>query len=526
MEWWQLPGPARYVSTLVDALVQHGVALAECPRPLPGGLVAAIAATAERDHVVSTVQVPGMEIAPNASIVHHLARALGASGLSIGSVSDFLAHPDFSNTVFIVDGFQNDAMPQWSALIRALVYERRDARHENGPYLLLLTPPGLSNENLLRLAAGMPRHKQLGVVSATDTQAFAGALGLTGSSSLTGSVRLSTVIEIAAWSRELLEVATQWSEAEQLAPATQIAAMASRRAYPFPSWGNGLVDLWGAAAVPHVAAAVAHGFEAEVPRRVWAAQVKAVLPCLDLIRRSIVSKHLRRLSGMASAQNPYRRRGTKMKEVTDPWNLEFLDLQVLLAAVLAPEEITGLSALRATRNKLAHGTSLTVEEIAALDGWWIKLTERFPPLVPGWQWPRTGQKLILTIGPPQAGKSTWATGQEAIVIPSPGTTTPTLTDHDRDTRIRTALEKGTSVIIDDRHLLVDGRLDLVGLAPRDIAVEYVVLDRSIEEKVAGLETHAEAKVRKAHEQFQANLAHHLSGDGQINVVVRDLRSGS
>ncbi|MGB8292767.1 hypothetical protein ELI13_36010 [Rhizobium ruizarguesonis] len=527
MEWWQLSGPAGYVSTVVDALIQHGVALAECPRPLSRGLVVAIAARAQRDHVVSSVQMSGMEIPISSSIVHHLARALGASGLSIGSVSDFLAHPDFSNTVFIVDGFQNDAMSQWSALIRALVYERRNARHENGPYLLLLTPPGLSNENLLRLAAGMPRHKQLGIVSASDTQAFAGALGLTGPSSLTGSVRLSTVIEIAAWSRDLIEAASQWSEAEQLAPATQIAALASRNAYPFPSWENGLVDLWGAAAVPHVAAAWAHGFEAEVPRRVWAAQVKAVLPSLDLIRRAIVSKYLRRLSGIASPQNPYlKRRGTHTKKITNPWDLEFYDLEILLAAVLAPDEINGLRALRATRNKLAHGISLAVDEIAALDSWWIKLTERFPPLVPGWQWPRTGQKLILTIGPPQAGKSTWAIGQDATVIASSDSTTSSLADLDRDARIRSALEKGTSVIIDDRHLFVDGRLDLVGLAPRDIDVEYVVLDRSIEDKVAGLETRAQAKVRKAHEQFQANLAHHLSGDGQINVIVRDLRSGS
>jgi hypothetical protein len=38
--------------------------------------------------------------------------------------------------------------------------------------------------------------------------------------------------------------------------------------------------------------------------------------------------------------------------------------------------------------------------------------------VPGWNWPRCGQTMILTVGPSGAGKSTWSVEQGIGVVSS------------------------------------------------------------------------------------------------------------
>lgn len=93
-----------------------------------------------------------------------------------------------------------------------------------------------------------------------------------------------------------------------------------------------------------------------------------------------------------------------------------------------------------------------------------------------------------------------------------------------ETKVQQLLESGASVIFDDSHLNSLHRQVTVALVPPDIQVEYVILDRTIEEKTFGLDPLKEAAVRKHHDKFQSALERHLSGDGLANVMVRDLRT--
>lgn len=527
MEWWNLPGPARFISGLLADLLQRGIAIAECPRPFPEGLLDAIGLAADRDFALSAIRMRAVDFPKDASIVHSLARGHGSSGISIGSIGDFLAYPEFSNLIFVVEDFESHSIGQWSALIRALLYERKRVGHDGGPYLLVLPPPGLSNDDKLRLSANLRRQKLLGIVTSIDTYAWAGKMGLEHSGSLIETIALGTVLEVAAWSRDLLEDAKTWSESDKLVPQDRISEIASSRAWPFPSWENGLVDFWGAAPVPQAAAALAHGYQSEVPRRVWAAQMKSILPCLDIIRRGIIARHQQTLSRLVSKEHPYRKvYGTSVKEFTDPWELEFYELETLLASLLSENDRAGLKALRGARNNLAHGHLLGLTNLRDLDVWWRQLSERFPPVIPGWHWPRTGQKLVLTIGPSLGGKSTWAASQGLPIISSSRAEKDAShrVRHELDMKVQQLLESGTSVIFDDGNLNPLHRHATAALVPADIQVEYVILDRTIEEKISGLEPQKEAVVRKHHDKFQSTLGRHLSGDGLVNVHVRDLRS--
>ena len=527
MEWWNLPGPARFISDLLASLLQRGIALAECPRPIPEGLLDAIGAVSDHDFALSAIRIRATDFAKDASIVHSLARRHGSSGTSIGSIAEFLAYPEFSNSIFIVEGFETGAVSQWSALIRAVLYERVRSGHDGGPYLLVLPPAGLNDDDKLRLSADLPRHQLIGAVTLVDTYAWAGAIGLIHSGSLIETVAVGTILEIAAWSRDILEATRAWSENEKLSPLERITDIAQSRAWPFPSWENGLVDLWGAAPVPQIAAALAHGYHREVPRRIWAAQMKSILPCLDLVRRGIIAKHQQSLSRDVSIERPHRKKfGSSTLEIIDPWELEFYDLETLLAGLLSHSDRAGLKALRGARNTLSHGRLLDPSNLRDIDIWWQQLSERFPPGVPGWHWPRTGQKLVLTIGPPFGGKTTWATAQGLPVVSSSemGNSVSQRARQELEKKVQQLLESGASVIFDDSHLNSVHRQITVALLPPDIQVEYVILDRTIEEKTFGLDAQKEAVVRKHHNKFQSALERHLSGDGLANVVVRDLRT--
>lgn len=528
MEWWNLPGPARFISDLLASLLQRGIALAECPRPFPEGLLDAIGVAADHDFALSAIRIRATDFAKDASIVHSLARGHGSSGISIGSIAEFLAYPEFSSSIFVVEGFDSSAISQWSALIRAVLYERMRIGHDGGPYLLVLPPPGLSDDDKLRLSADLPRQQLIGAVTSVDTYAWAGAIGLMHSGSLIETVAVGTVLEIAAWSRDILEASKAWSENDKLLPHDRIADIARSRTWPFPSWENGLVDLWGAAPVPQIAAALAHGYHREVPRRIWAAQMKSILPCLDIVRRGVIAKHQQSLSRLVSIERPYRRMfGSSVRETVDPWELEFYDLETLLPGLLSESDRAGLKALRGARNNLAHGHLLDPSRLRDIDIWWQQLSERFPPVVPGWRWPRTGQKLVLTIGPSLGGKTTWATAQGLPIVSSSamGNSASQRVRQELDTKVQQLLESGASVIFDDGHLNSLHRQVTVALVPPDIQVEYVILDRTIEDKTQGLDPQREAIVRRHHDKFQSDLDGHLSGDGLSNVQVRDLRLG-
>jgi hypothetical protein len=114
--------------------------------------------------------------------------------------------------------------------------------------------------------------------------------------------------------------------------------------------------------------------------------------------------------------------------------------------------------------------------------------------VPGWNWPRCGQSMTMTVGPSGAGKSTWSAAQGIEVVSSddvrvelhgsaevPGDQAGVF----RHVRLRSTqvLSKGKDVIVDAMHVEVEDRKRQSTIAPPDIGIKYVIIDRSIEDKL-------------------------------------------
>src|SRR5262249_13891104 len=147
---------------------------------------------------------------------------------------------------------------------------------------------------------------------------------------LVARVGHAAAIEVAAWSRDLLEKMIVWDAADQIDPFALLERQSECEVYPFPCWENGLVDYWDDEPAAHAVAAIKYGFRDHIRRRVWSAQASVLLPFTHRILRSLISRYQHVLHKRVSPQNPLRKRfGDREMEITDFWKLEFYDFKEL-----------------------------------------------------------------------------------------------------------------------------------------------------------------------------------------------------
>jgi predicted kinase/uncharacterized HAD superfamily protein len=153
--------------------------------------------------------------------------------------------------------------------------------------------------------------------------------------------------------------------------------------------------------------------------------------------------------------------------------------------------------------------------------------------------------LTLLVGPVCAGKSTFTQTfdpgdvvssdeiREAITVwdrQDPEKTWALLTDKDHmrtwkavHDLVRARVNNGLQTVVDATNVRARDRKAIVDLAPKTQRVEYVILDRPLEDKIRDRGWRSEELVRKMHETFQASSKHAVKGDGYPNVSVIDLR---
>jgi predicted kinase len=154
-------------------------------------------------------------------------------------------------------------------------------------------------------------------------------------------------------------------------------------------------------------------------------------------------------------------------------------------------------------------------------------------------------KLTIMVGPSGAGKSTWINGEQQwfdnAVISSDSIREEILGDwkdqsqNERvfsllHSRVKSNVEHGISTVVDATNIRNRDRKALLNLIPHDGVVEYIVIDRPLEEKMATagwrnevVVRHGQTLVQWHHDIFRHNLKSILSGDGDERVTVRDLR---
>jgi hypothetical protein len=211
----------------------------------------------------------------------------------------------------------------WSYLLRAVYSERRKSPPTAGPYLLILLPTGLKADAEKRLIGQICLRTWRGYISSVDSYGWIAANGIRLGAGIEERLAIATSVEVAAWSRDLLEYMSRLDIEKQISPMGTLEVLAGRQIWPYPCWENGLVDVWDDVAAPHAVAAVSHGIIRDIDHRVWAAQSRVLLPMLDSARRGIIQTYIDEMSRRASVSSPYTKViNDRTFTITDPWNFE------------------------------------------------------------------------------------------------------------------------------------------------------------------------------------------------------------
>jgi hypothetical protein len=265
-------------------------------------------------------------------------------------------------------------------------------------------------------------------------------------------------------------------------------------------------------------------------RRVWRGHVRTIFPFIDQVRHAFVTRYKTALCARLPLKKTFH---SRVVIYTDPFELELFDVKNLLADILPEKDRVLLSDCYRLRTALAHMEPAKTHMIARAGQLWEELSAAF-------DWPRCGQKLVLMIGPSGAGKTTWANRHydRSEIVSSDrireeifgsaqdagGDQEPVFRRLRREVVAR--LAAGRNAVVDATNLRKQERLANALLAPPDMSVDYVVVDRPMVEKIASagwrakrpglLESHARL--------FEDGLTDILAGDGLANVRLLDERA--
>ncbi len=536
--WWRAGGPASLLARIVRAVGRgERVVCVEAPDPRPRGFADALDGELRRELSLSCRRLDFSDASQRESLPHLIAERLDVAAAEIASVDDFADHRDLADTVVVVDGVDRQELRRWGLFLRAL--NAKSGGPILGPVLIVWIPIGLTKAARKELCGRANAISTMGSISRYDTIAYLSQLGMRAYPDLRARVGQAVMIDVAAWSRDLLDDMLSWEVDDQIAPFVSLEKLGELNALRYPSFENGLVDLWDDEPTAHAAAAMRHGLKNHVRRRVWAAQAGVLLPFTYRILQSFVHRYRDTLDRNVSPQNPYvKDYNGRQVTVTDPRKLEFYDVSTFIGRLMPAREKELLKITRWARHETAHRNVISPDDIETLSDHYEANRDVLEGDIPGWDWPRCGQELTLTIGPPAAGKSRWASRLGIAVVSSDeirkelggemvfNADQATVFREVRD-RARKHLAQGDCVVVDAMNLESAHRARQISIMPRDLPIRYAVIGRPLEDKQRDAKWRAEkGLVEKYHGPFRECLEMALGADGLDGIEVIDLRNGS
>lgn len=536
--WWDLPGPSRFIlGTAARVLSERSGLLAlSLPRRRPKRLIERLAGHVEEEGLrVVVVNVGSLDAAT--SPAHALASAAGAQPATIRSTRDFVSAPDLDDVVFIVDGLTPDRWASWGLFMRAFRSEREREGRLASPRLTVVEPNELLPADVAA-ALGPSRAQWRGGVARTDMQLYVeGLLGV--GEDLAHRTAVATVTEMACWDPEVADQLAAQKLEDQLNPH-RLLTSSGAGGFGALHWANGLVDLWDGEPHVHTLGLLQPGGDEQLKRRIWRAHVQTIFPAVEQVRQAFVRAHI----DILGAHMPFEKSFNSSSRIySDPMTLEINDVAYLLREHLSREQAQLLHAFKELRKSMAHMEPADPRLIIDASNAWRQLLAEidYPLEAPSWRWPRCGQRLTLLVGPSGAGKSTYAS---RTYLPDEVISSDVIREeifgtidmaggHERvfglvRARARARLEAGLGAVIDATNLRQGERLANATVAPGDMGVEYVVIDRPPADKHrdAGWRSERPNLIDGHAQMFARELPQILAGDGLPNVTVHDLRAAT
>lgn len=541
LHWWSLPGPRRFLDGVLERRAQHGIVAVETPAGL-AGLVDAIAGRLREADGIRPEIVQGRD--DSRSPAHLLGSRAHGARIGIRTVEDFLRAPELDGRTFIVHDIPVARWRRWQLFLGEL--RRLKLEPGLGPKIVTILPGGVRPDEVIGTFGGKALARWLGCVTRTDTEAWATEIAGPPSGLISRMARATTV-ELAGWNRSLLEALLRCEDIVQYDPRDILAAAAqdgiAGRAI---CWEDGLVDVWDDEVRVDTLALLASARAEEVTKRIWRAHIRVLFPFLDEIRTAIVRRHAATLSRLVSPESPWRRRPTvgfpDPPFRCNPLQLELSEIRMVARELirrnmaqceelLSEGEDTLCMKGNALRGSMAHLDPAPIADVQQIVDLWDQAEGWLPKEEAGWDWPRCGQTLTLMVGPPGAGKSTWAARNHPDGIVSADGVRSENPDYlERQVfavareRVRKLLASGRNALLDAPNLDRTDRALSRSVAPAWIMVRYVVVDRPLADKLCDGTKRAPEQcglIEEGHKAFAQVVGEALTGDGDASIVVVD-----
>ncbi len=535
--WWDLPGPSRFIERAASAILigEQGTVGLALPSPAPDGLLDALSRRISGNSSAVPLRVDASPGLRGRSPVHLLAASAGVAATAIRSVAEFVNAPGLANAAFLVDGVSPDEWMTWGLFLRGQRSEKARRPRAMAPAVCLVVPNGVAPDDV-KAALGGPGMRWMGVVSRLDSQLHAERATGFGGDDLLSRTAVSTITEVGGWDPSLIRALAELPPEAQLDPREALGRLPVPSGAAHPCWANRLVDHWDGQVHVHVTGLLAAGDSATLARRVWRGHVRTVFPFIDQVRRAYASRYESELRARLPIEKTYH---STVRTYADPFALELYDVFQLLKDALPRRERALLFDCYKLRTSMAHMEPGEPFRIVGASQLWDELSGEFPDGCWAWDWPRCGQRLVVMIGPSGGGKTTWAGSHfDAADIVSAdrireeifgsidaahGDQEPVFQRLRHDVVSR--LWSGRTTVVDATNLRKRERLANVLLAPPDMQVDYVVVDRPMEEKMASAGWRAERPgLLESHAAlFEQGLPDILGRDGLANVRLVDER---
>lgn len=532
--FWSLPGPSGFVGAVAEAVKRHGAVAVQAPRYRVPGLPEAIGERLENEGFVPVHAVPSSATGP---MVNRLASAAGEMRMPLRVVGSLFDKPEFRGAAFLVMDTDPAEWDRWSTFFRSYSAEWRKREGEVlKPALVAMVPPDVPGQSLDRLFPGA-LFKWSGRVSSFDMRTYiAGRIRRPPGEPLLEKVAVEVAIRLSGYDPRLAEYLIALDPVSAIDPWDELRRQYGDNAGAKPCWGNGLVDTVDGDVYVHTASLIAAGDRKAFDIRRWRAVSGPVLDFNATVCRHFAEAYAaqvdRRLPWKVTT--PYGE-----KTVANRYDMENSHLRNCLADVLEDGEARFLKMSAKARNDIAHNNVPDPSLIRDLSSTWKQHSAGGRKETAGWNWPRCGQRLVMMVGPSGGGKSTYArtnyppdeiVSSDAVrqeMFGSQITAGSQAKVFDAVTeRLVAKLSRGEGAVLDATNIRKRDRLKIVDLVPDDMEIEYVVIDRDMDDKrrAGGWRNEREGLLEGHAGMFASELDDILAGDGRPNVRVVDART--
>ena len=355
---WRLPGPSRFVETIARDLGDGASVVLRFGPNLPAALDDHMEQHCRRRGYRWTTAAASGGIRPLSLI--RTAAGLDSSAAGPASWRRLVLHESLQHRVFWIDGLTPADWPRWRRFLLSYAHARRNAVTDAGGPPIFVAPlcgPGFQDDDL---ADPMLSYREFrDAVDRDDLLMLAlQNPNASGRNRAIRSLFANTVAQLAQWDLVLARRLLDGGPDAAFEPRPILEDYARERGWTDntpEAWVEGTLDGPRDRPIIHSALLLVQGREAELNRRLWAAQAAVLMPLLEERRAELVHRHRHRF------RLPFE---TEIGVFEKPEDLE-IGLLVHYFSIHKAEG-RGLTAkarkLRNFRNKLAHLEPLSPRE--------------------------------------------------------------------------------------------------------------------------------------------------------------------